>query len=235
MPPVHRGLKFLLALERLRRLIFRTFRQWNPGHSENIVAKQLRTHLSAFSLFLQEWVQRPHQIGAIAPSSRNLANAMADWLPPESDAFVLELGPGTGAVTSALIERGLRQDRLVAIEKSHKLAGLLREKFPRAHIITGDARHLDRLLRQHLRDVDSVAAVISSLPLRNFAPELAEKVATKIRAVLRPEGKWVQYSYHLGSKRHEGTTYFHLLSSNVVWWNLPPARVSVYQKPAVAV
>ena len=155
---------------------------------------------------------------------------MANWLPLDPDEFVLELGPGTGAVTQVLFERGLRQDRLVAIEKSPKLAGLLRDRFPRAHIITGDACQLDRLLKKHVRQLDSVGAVISSLPLRNFAPEVANDLSKKIRAILRPAGKWVQYSYHLGKKRPQGTACFELLASDVVWWNVPPARVSVYQK-----
>jgi phosphatidylethanolamine/phosphatidyl-N-methylethanolamine N-methyltransferase len=61
---------------------------------------------------------------------------------------VLELGPGTGAVTDALLKRGLREDRLVAIENNPKLAKLLRKRFPRAHIITGDAWQMDDLLRE---------------------------------------------------------------------------------------
>jgi len=195
------------------------------------VTKQLRANLSATTLFLHEWLLCPQQIGAILPSSKNLASAMANWLPHEPGEFVLELGPGTGAVTHALLERGLRQDRLVAIEKSPRLAGLLRERFPRAHIITGDAFQLDRLLKKHVRQLNFAGAVISSLPLRNFAPAAADALARKIRAVLRPAGKWVQYSYYLGTGRPHGTSRFELLASDVVWWNLPPARVSVYQKP----
>jgi phosphatidylethanolamine/phosphatidyl-N-methylethanolamine N-methyltransferase len=195
------------------------------------VTKQLRANLGATTLFLQECLRSPQQIGAILPSSKNLASAMASWLPPEPDAFVLELGPGTGAVTQALLERGLRHDRLVAIEKSARLASLLRERFPRAHIITGDASQIDHLLKKHVRQLDFVGAVISSLPLRNFAPAAADAIARQIRHALRPGGRWVQYSYHLGNGSPPGTSLFEFLASDVVWWNLPPARISVYQKP----
>jgi phosphatidylethanolamine/phosphatidyl-N-methylethanolamine N-methyltransferase len=198
-----------------------------PGVSTHRVTKQLRANLGATTLFLQECLRSPQQIGAILPSSKNLACAMANWLPLEPEAFVLELGPGT----RALLERGLRQDRLVAIEKSPRLAGLLRKRFPRAHIITGDAFQLDRLLNEYLHDLYFVGAVISSLPLRNFTPEDANTLARQIRAVLRPGGKWVQYSYNLGNGSPPGTTRFEFLASDVVWWNVPPARVSVYQKP----
>ena len=107
------------------------------------MAKRLIATLNDSTLFLREWLANPQRTGAVAPSSPKLAAAMARWLPSDPESYVLELGPGTGAVTQALIERGLREERLVAIENNPKLARLLRQRFPRAHIITGDAWHLD--------------------------------------------------------------------------------------------
>jgi phosphatidylethanolamine/phosphatidyl-N-methylethanolamine N-methyltransferase len=155
---------------------------------------------------------------------------MARWLPSDPESFVLELGPGTGAVTQALLEHGLREDRLVAIERNPKLAHLLGKRFPRAHIITGDAWQLDNLLRRRPKPITSVGAVISSLPLLNFSEEQAEALAQKIRAILEPQGTWVQYSYQIGKPRSRGSSRFRLLASKIVWLNLPPARVSVFQK-----
>ena len=194
------------------------------------MAKKLLAALSDTTLFLQEWLTNPQRTGAVAPSSPKLAAAMARGLPTDPESYVLELGPGTGAVTEALLERGLREDRLVAIEKNPKLAQLLRERFPRAQIITGDAWRLDDLLNARREPIESVGAVISSLPLLNFPPAKAEVLAEKIRAILEQGGKWVQFSYHLGNHRPYGTSHFHRLASNIVWFNLPPARVSVYQK-----
>jgi phosphatidylethanolamine/phosphatidyl-N-methylethanolamine N-methyltransferase len=155
---------------------------------------------------------------------------MAQWLPANPDSFVLELGPGTGAITDALIKRGLREDRLVAIERNPKMARLLREKFPRAQIINGDAWHLDHLLRSRREPIESVGAVISSLPLLNFPPEEAESLTQKIRAMLEPDGNWVQYSYHLGKRQVRGAASFKLRASKIIWLNFPPARVSVFKK-----
>ena len=194
------------------------------------MAKKLIAALSDSGLFLREWFANPQRTGAVAPSSPKLAAAMAHWLPADPDSFVLELGPGTGAVTEALIERGLREDRLVAIEKNPIMARLLRKRFPSARIITGDAWHLDDLLRERREPIESVGAVISSLPLLNFPPEEAEMLAEKIRVILQPEGKWVQYSYHLGNAQSRGASSFQLLASKVIWLNFPPARVSVYRK-----
>jgi phosphatidylethanolamine/phosphatidyl-N-methylethanolamine N-methyltransferase len=194
------------------------------------MAKKLIAALTDTTLFLQEWFANPQRTGSVTPSSPKLAAAMARWLPADSESFVLELGPGTGAVTEALIKRGLREEKLVAIERNPKMARLLREKFPRAQIITGDAWHLDDLLRRRREPIESVGAVISSLPLLNFPPEEAEALAQKIRAILRPEGNWVQYSYHLGKNQARGSSNFQLHASKIVWLNFPPARVSVFQK-----
>jgi len=200
------------------------------GNQNINMAKKFIAALTDSRLFLQEWFANPQRTGSVAPSSPQLAAAMAHWLPCNPDSFVLELGPGTGAVTDALIKRGLREDRLVAIERNPKMARLLREKFPRAQIISGDAWHLDDLLRRRREPIESVGAVISSLPLLNFPPEEAEALTLKIRTVLEPDGNWVQYSYHLGKKQVRGAASFTLRASKIVWLNFPPARVSVFQK-----
>jgi phosphatidylethanolamine/phosphatidyl-N-methylethanolamine N-methyltransferase len=194
------------------------------------MARKLIAALSDSTVFLRAWIANPQRTGSVAPSSPQLGAAMARWLPRNRESFVLELGPGTGAVTDALLKHGLREDRLVAIERNPKLAKRLREKFPRAHIITGDAWQLDDLLRGCDDPITSVGAVISSLPLLNFPPEQAESLAHKIRAVLKPRGHWVQYSYHLGKKTPRGSHHFELHDSRIVWLNFPPARVSVFQK-----
>ena len=194
------------------------------------MAKKIIAALADSGLFLREWFADPQGTGAVTPSSPQLAAAMARWLPADPESYVLELGPGTGAVTAALITRGLREDRLVAIENNPTLARLLRKRYPRAHIITGDAWDLDRLLLEQNESIASVGAVISSLPLVNFPLEQAERLAEKIRTVLEPQGTWVQYSYHIHKRRTRGTSRFQLLASKIVWFNLPPARVNVYQK-----
>jgi phosphatidylethanolamine/phosphatidyl-N-methylethanolamine N-methyltransferase len=196
----------------------------------SLMAKKLIAALTDTTLFLQEWFANPQRTGSLAPSSPQLAAAMAHWLPSNPESFVLELGPGTGAVTEMLIKRGLREDRLVAIERNPKMARLLREKFPRAQIIIGDAWNLDHLLRSRREPIESVGAVISSLPLLNFPHAEAEALTQKIRAVLEPHGNWVQYSYHLGKKQVRGAASFQLRASKIVWLNFPPARVSVFQK-----
>jgi phosphatidylethanolamine/phosphatidyl-N-methylethanolamine N-methyltransferase len=194
------------------------------------MARKLIATLADSTLFLREWLANPQGTGSVAPSSPQLGAAMARWLPRNPESYVLELGPGTGAVTNALFKHGLREDRLIAIEYNPNLAKLLRKRFRRAHIITGDAWELDTLLTSLPLPVESVGAVISSLPLLNFPKDKADDLARKIRSVLEPRGRWVQYSYQIVKDRSRGGEDFRLLASKIVWLNLPPARVSVYQK-----
>ena len=194
------------------------------------MAKKIISTLTDSSLFLREWFANPQRTGSVMPSSPMLTSAMARWLPRDPESYVLELGPGTGAVTDALLKRGLREDRLVAIENNPILARLLRRRFPLAHIITGDAWQLDTLLRENSPSIGSVGAVISSLPLLNFPEDQVNALAQKIRTVLEPRGRWVQYSYKLTQNRCRGGDEFRLLASKIVWLNLPPARVHVLQK-----
>jgi phosphatidylethanolamine/phosphatidyl-N-methylethanolamine N-methyltransferase len=194
------------------------------------MARNIIATLSDSTVFLREWLVNPQRMGAVAPSSPMLGAAMARWLPRNPNSYVLELGPGTGAVTDALLKYGLREDRLLGIEKNPTLAKILRKRFQQAQIITGDAWDLDKLLPDLPHHIESVGAVISSLPLLNFPKEEADALARKIRAILEPRGRWVQYSYQIGKDRSRGGSDFKLVASKVVWFNLPPARVSVYQK-----
>ena len=195
----------------------------------SLMAKKLIAALSDSGLFLREWFANPQRTGAVAPSSPKLAAAMAHWLPADPDSFVLELGPGTGAVTEALIERGLREDRLVAIEKNPIMARLLRKRFPSAQIITGDAWHLDDLLRERREPIESVGAVISSLPLLNFPLLLRRQLVDGALERLAPGAPFIQFSYgtHAPVPPPPGHS---VVRAAQVWANLPPARVWVYRK-----
>src|SRR3712207_8426237 len=102
-------------------------------------------------------------MGAVTPSSKMLARTMASYVDPRIPGPVIELGPGTGPVTDALIRRGIAQDRLILVEYSPDFCQLLRRKFPKATIIQGDAYDLEDALGGILTEL--AAATVSSLPL----------------------------------------------------------------------
>ena len=177
-------------------------------------------------LFLSEIARAPRQMGTVWPSSPALAKAMARWLPADRSQFILELGPGTGIVTKQLFAAGLPENRLIAVEKSQRMTGFLQSKFPQATILNGDALELSTLLGDR-----KVACVISSLPLKVFTPEEATRLTQQIESVLLPGHNWVQYSYQIVNG-HAPSSSFHPVDSEIVWQNLPPAKVSVYRHGA---
>jgi phospholipid N-methyltransferase len=141
--------------------------------------------------FFLNWLADPLQVGAVAPSSPALAALMTEEIAPES-APVIELGPGSGAFTRALLDRGIPEDRLALIEHSPRFAGELRERFPDARVLCMDAAALDSI------DVfagDSAGAVVSGLPLLLISPAKLSAILESAFQRLRPDGAFYQFTY----------------------------------------
>src|SRR5687767_1704434 len=101
--------------------------------------------------FIRSWLEKPLAIGAVTPSGRVLARAMARYVDPDLAGPVIELGPGTGPVTEALLEQGVEEERLVLVEFNPTFCQLLRSRFPRATVVQGDAYALPAVLGSMLR------------------------------------------------------------------------------------
>src|SRR6201981_148948 len=113
--------------------------------------------------FLRSWIEKPLHVGAVMPSGRFLARTMAQYVDPYASGPVVELGPGTGAITSALIEHGVDQKRLVLVEYNPGFCALLRDRYPHAKGGQGDAYKLRDTLWNVLGS--AATAMGSGLPL----------------------------------------------------------------------
>src|ERR1044071_4162053 len=113
--------------------------------------------------FIRSWLEKPLSTGAVAPSSKILARTMAAYVDAEAEGPVIELGPGTGPVTEALVAQGVDPARLVLVEFNPTFCQLLRSRFPAATVVQGDAYRPRRLLEPYVRE--PAAAVVSGLPL----------------------------------------------------------------------
>ena len=176
-----------------------------------------------------QWAVKPRSVGAIAPSGRQLARAMAAQVDPALPGSVVELGPGTGVITRALIERGIAEERLILIEFNRDFAVLLRKRFPKARVLEGDAFALARTVRA-LGEAP-LAAVVSGLPLVNQPMYRRLRLLAQALSLCDRRGAFVQFSYHLLPPVPAEAGDFALNGTPRVWWNLFPARVWVYQRP----
>ena len=179
--------------------------------------------------FLLGLFARPRNVGAIAPSSPELARAIAEQIDPDREGPVLELGPGTGVVTAALIARGVAPERITAIEFDAKFVDLVAQRFPRVQILQGDAFDLDATLG--VDGVPRYAGIISGLPLLNHAPERRQALIENALARLVPGAPYVQFSYGL-TPPIPAPQGCEVSRAAVIWKNLPPARVWVYRAMA---
>jgi phosphatidylethanolamine/phosphatidyl-N-methylethanolamine N-methyltransferase len=193
-------------------------------------ADSIRHKVHDVWLFLSRWAKAPGRVGAIAPSSRALALAMARQIPGpvEDDGPVIELGGGTGSITVGLLDSGIAPQRLIVIERDPQLAALLRRRFQGVTVICGDAGHLPELLAG--RGITKVAAVVSGLPLLLFPDDLLARIVDGCRAVLGEDRPLIQFTYGRGSPLSD--TKFALSGTRAaqVWLNIPPATVWVYTR-----
>ncbi|KMK67551.1 class I SAM-dependent methyltransferase [Puniceibacterium sp. IMCC21224] len=182
-----------------------------------------------FYVFLKQLLRRPQEISALTPSSEKLARAMAHEVPPGSGP-VVELGPGTGKITEALLKQDIPAGDLHLIELNTDFVDHLRSRFPQTHVHAAAAQSLGNMGLNDLR------AVVSGLPLLSFSTALQREILTAAFAALRPGGVFIQFTY--GPQHPLAEEVLRELGLSVtrtarIWGNLPPARVYVYRRRPV--
>lgn len=177
----------------------------------------------------RRWLKNPRGVASIAPSSPQLADKMAA-LVPSGPGPVVEIGPGTGAITAGLVRAGLAR-QVWALEMDPVLVRLFRHAHPGIPVVEGDATQLSLLLARE--GVTEIKAIVSSLGLLNMPPAVVDAIADAFAEVLPPGAPWVQYSYGrkppvppavLARGGWKATPHGTVLA------NLPPARVWTFTR-----
>lgn len=179
--------------------------------------------IAAYGDFLRGLVNDPKGVSAPTPSSPVLARAIAAEVDISRPGLVIELGPGTGVVTEALLEKGVAADRLIAIEQEPSFVQLMRRRFPQLKIC-----HNDALLFEDCIGADTdIAAIVSGLPLLNFPLPIRQSLLRRALASQGRGGSFIQlsYSWRPPVPPEAGMA----LSKKVVWRNFPPAHVWSYR------
>ena len=177
--------------------------------------------------FIGALAKSPKTVGAVAPTSRKTAELMASNITRPTKLPVLELGPGTGAITNAILHHGVAEKDLFAVEYDPRFCRQLRARLPQAHVIEGNAFDLDEALGKHCdQEFD---CVISGLPLLNYESAMRQQFlegALKRLPLGRP---LVQFSYGTRAPIEVNNPDIQVEKSRWVLMNLPPSRVWTYR------
>ncbi|MBI2931478.1 MAG: methyltransferase domain-containing protein [Planctomycetes bacterium] len=181
--------------------------------------------------FLFHFFRHPIATGAVLPSSRYLAESMVEDMNLTQAETVVEVGPGTGAFTGAILDRVGPRTFVIAVELNPAFAAHLRTKYPALHVINGSAENLRRELMDRGRT--SADCVLCSLPWAGFPEDLQHRILDAIVETLRPGGAFATFAYVHAAWFPAARRFRQILegrfrsvvSSPVVWRNVPPALV----------
>lgn len=181
--------------------------------------------------FLSQFVERPAMIGAVAPSSRHLAEQVLDGIDLYNAEAVMEFGPGTGAVTEHILPRLGPRTRFIAVELNSALAESFRRRFPKVRLYEDSVENARRICDQE--GIEQVDAIVCGLPWASFSDELQDRLLDATLSVLKPGGRFVSFAYYLGVwlpagrriRRKLAARFSETRKSRCVWRNLPPAFV----------
>lgn len=178
--------------------------------------------------FFRGWVDKPKAVGSIIPTSSVTARRMASVIDPTSGLPVLELGPGTGVITKAILERGVEPQNLYSIEYSEDFVRHLLRDYPGVNFIHGDAFDLDKTLGDK-RDL-VFDTVVSGVPLLNFPVEQRVRYVCDLLARL-PQGRpVVQLTYGPRSPVPPGLGDYKVTRFDFVIRNIPPTTLWLYSR-----
>tara|TARA_Y100001970_G_scaffold205634_1_gene250427 strand:+ start:2427 stop:2993 length:567 start_codon:yes stop_codon:yes gene_type:complete len=186
--------------------------------------------------FSFEFLKNPIQIGSPFPSSKSLAKLMVDSAKLQSNATIVELGPGTGSVTKQILKQTSSDSLFFAIEINEILYKKFKQNFPDTIIYHGTANEIKKYLKIHNRS--QVDCIISAIPWATLSIDLQQELFSEIYDVLAPGGKFLTIALLIGTFFSRGKKFKQLLDSNfelvnkspVVWKNFPPAIAYICEK-----
>jgi phospholipid N-methyltransferase len=154
--------------------------------------------LREYRLFVGEFLRTYHTTGAVLPSGAALARALTRYVQPgERPLAILEVGPGSGAVTAQLVRRMGPEDRLDLVELNERFVACLRERFEREEPFRRVAEQTEIFHRsvEEMADRGPYDCVISGLPLNNFEGETVERLIQAMMHLVRPGGTLSFFEY----------------------------------------
>ncbi|MGB7326673.1 MAG: SAM-dependent methyltransferase [Rubripirellula sp.] len=177
---------------------------------------------------MRAWWKRPGDVATICPSSPYLTEHIADRDCIRKASSVLELGPGAGGTTAALLAEMQPDSRLLAIEKMPAFGEALNEIIdPRLSLEIGDAVDLIDCLAKHGFGQPNV--IVSGIPFSVLPNSVAKMIAQSIHTSLAPGGTFIAYQVRSDIKQYV-TPLFGPSKCEVIALNIPPLKVFEWTK-----
>lgn len=185
--------------------------------------------------FLRQAFKDPKNIGAIAPSSKGLTELIVAEAQLQDAKVIVELGPGTGVFTKAILEAMNPESDYFALEINKGFVDTLEYTHPEATVYNDSAEAIGEYLKKHGHDKGD--RVISGLPWTAFDVEFQQSMVAKIYDSLEDGGLFLTFAYFPLNHLPNGRSFYELLSGKFtsvkktdLVTNLPPAFVYVCQK-----
>jgi phosphatidylethanolamine/phosphatidyl-N-methylethanolamine N-methyltransferase len=203
-------------------------REMNGESSMLDIRHRLATKFNDEIRFIRGMMAEPKTVGAIMPTSARMAAKMASIIDAGSGLPVLELGPGTGVITRAILAKGVKPENVVSIEYSTQFYEHLKDKYPDVNFINGDAFNIHETLKAyHGQKFD---CVISGIPLLNFPMHQRVSLIESLLDLMPAGRPVVQFSYGPKSPVAKRPDSYKVEHFDIILRNIPPAQIWHYKK-----
>ena len=186
--------------------------------------------------FLKQFVLRPTKTGAIAPSSKGLADLITDVAYLSNVSAVVEFGSGTGVFTEKILQKIPEGAKFFALEINQDFVEATKNRCPEAKVYHDSATNVKKYLNE--LGINNCDCVICGLPWASFGDDLQNELLDAIIDVLKPNGRFLTFAYLQGLllpagmkfKKKLVTRFKEVNKTRTVWRNLPPAFVYCAKK-----
>lgn len=176
-------------------------------------------------MFLLEYIKNPSFTGAVAPSSKFLANKMIDSINFEEAQCIIEYGPGTGVFTEKILSRVKEDTKVILVEINKEFYNLLKEVYGHKKnviIINDSAENIDKILENY--SIKKVDYILSGLPFASLPKSVSDCILTKTAKIIGSDARFITFQYTLFKLKFL-KKYFKNIDYNRTFRNLPPAYV----------
>jgi phosphatidylethanolamine/phosphatidyl-N-methylethanolamine N-methyltransferase len=179
-------------------------------------------------IFFKSLLKSPLKTGAFFPSSKNLALSISNFVEiPGDDEYIIELGAGTGRLTSAILSKGIPESKLIVLEMEPSLVKFLKKKFPQTTVIEGNAAEIIKLLPGHV--IGKIATIVSGIPMVNLRFQEQQAIVQSCKSVMKHGGVLLQFTYRPGSPLPSNKLGLRQRYLGHVLMNMPPAAIWEYK------